>query len=226
MDMPRLLETMRRQWGFVHVSPLAAGIGRAFLPGGARQFVLANPIDAVAQSPVAVESNRHFLYVGHLLPEKGCLDLAEAARSFDVAFMGAGPSARAITRINPRARLLRPGGGDEVNAALGGCRALVLPSLWYETFGLVVAEALSRGVPVIISDRVGAGAMVNHGLNGLVYQAGDRHGLRACLARVNRPGRAAAMGRAAYHGYWAVPPTLDAHVDGLIGAYEEMLKAA
>lgn len=33
---------------------------------------------------------------------------------------------------------------------------LVLPSVWNETFGMVVLEALSYGVPVIISDRVGA----------------------------------------------------------------------
>ena len=31
-------------------------------------------------------------------------------------------------------------------------RCLVFPSLWYETFGLVVAEAAARGVPAIVSD--------------------------------------------------------------------------
>lgn len=33
---------------------------------------------------------------------------------------------------------------------------LVAPSLWYETFGFTVLEALSYGVPVIISENVGA----------------------------------------------------------------------
>lgn len=33
---------------------------------------------------------------------------------------------------------------------------LVAPSIWYETFGYTVLEALSYGVPVIISDTVGA----------------------------------------------------------------------
>ena len=33
---------------------------------------------------------------------------------------------------------------------------LVAPSIWYETFGYTVLEALSYGVPIIISDNVGA----------------------------------------------------------------------
>lgn len=33
---------------------------------------------------------------------------------------------------------------------------LIVPSVWYETFGYTVLEALSYGVPVIVSDTVGA----------------------------------------------------------------------
>lgn len=33
---------------------------------------------------------------------------------------------------------------------------VITPSVWYETFGYTVLEALSYGVPVIISDHVGA----------------------------------------------------------------------
>lgn len=33
---------------------------------------------------------------------------------------------------------------------------LIAPSIWYETFGYTVLEALSYGVPVIISGTVGA----------------------------------------------------------------------
>ena len=33
---------------------------------------------------------------------------------------------------------------------------LIAPSIWYETFGFTVLEALSYGVPVIISGTVGA----------------------------------------------------------------------
>jgi glycosyltransferase involved in cell wall biosynthesis len=225
-DLPGLLRRVRQRWGFVHISPLASDIGRSFLPDGARHFILANPIDLAREVPVAVEANDLFLYVGRLLPEKGCLDLAAAGTGQALAFMGEGPLAEPIRQANPAAEILPWGTSAEVGRALARCRALVLPSLWYETFGLVVAEALAKGVPVIVSDRVGAKALVSHGENGLVYPAGDRAALRACLAALGRPGEAARMGAAAHARYWSAPPTVARHADGLLGAYRDMLAAA
>ena len=40
---------------------------------------------------------------------------------------------------------------------------LVAPSIWYETFGFTVLEALSYGVPVIISGNVGAKDILEEG---------------------------------------------------------------
>ena len=37
---------------------------------------------------------------------------------------------------------------------------LVVPSQWYETFGYTVLEALSYGVPVQVTDKVGAKDLV------------------------------------------------------------------
>lgn len=45
---------------------------------------------------------------------------------------------------------------------------LVVPSQWYETFGFTVLEALSYGVPVIVSDKVGAGDLLKSNVVGLV----------------------------------------------------------
>lgn len=40
---------------------------------------------------------------------------------------------------------------------------LIAPSVWYETFGFTVLEALSYGVPVIVSDNVGAKDVIGDG---------------------------------------------------------------
>lgn len=45
---------------------------------------------------------------------------------------------------------------------------LVVPSQWYETFGFTALEALSYGVPVIVSDKVGAGDLIESNAAGLV----------------------------------------------------------
>ena len=45
---------------------------------------------------------------------------------------------------------------------------LVVPSQWYETFGFTVLEALSYGIPVIVTENVGAKDLIIDGLNGLI----------------------------------------------------------
>ena len=47
-------------------------------------------------------------------------------------------------------------GEKEAERIYNNMDLLVLPSIWKETFGMVVLEALSYGVPVIISENVGA----------------------------------------------------------------------
>ena len=47
---------------------------------------------------------------------------------------------------------------------------VILPSLWNETFGFTVLEALSYGVPVIVSSHVGAKDIVDEGKNGFVVE--------------------------------------------------------
>ncbi|MBI2690052.1 MAG: glycosyltransferase [Acidobacteria bacterium] len=43
----------------------------------------------------------------------------------------------------------------DINDVLKNARALAMPSLWYEGFGLIVIEAMLRGLPVIASDSGG-----------------------------------------------------------------------
>jgi glycosyltransferase involved in cell wall biosynthesis len=70
------------------------------------------------------------------------------------------------------------------------CEVLVVPSVATATFrepwGLVVNEAMNRGLAVIASDAVGAaaGGLVRDGETGLVVPAGDVAGLAHALQRV------------------------------------------
>ena len=56
---------------------------------------------------------------------------------------------------------------------------LVAPSIWYETFGYTVLEALSYGVPVIISGTVGAKDILTDGagivLNNITEASSIKH---------------------------------------------------
>ena len=74
------------------------------------------------------------------------------------------------------------------------CDVLVLPSIATATFrepwGLVVNEAMNRGLAVIASDQVGAaaGGLVRDGQNGLLVPAGDSASLAAALQRLAAEG--------------------------------------
>lgn len=46
---------------------------------------------------------------------------------------------------------------------------LIVPSVWYETFSLITLEALSFGVPVLVSNTVGAKDLVAHYASDFIY---------------------------------------------------------
>ena len=73
----------------------------------------------------------------------------------------------------------------EVAAALDEATALVLPSR-SEGMGRVVVEALCRGRPVVASRVGGIPDLVRDGVNGILVEAGDTHGLADALVRVLR----------------------------------------
>jgi glycosyltransferase involved in cell wall biosynthesis len=64
--------------------------------------------------------------------------------------------------------------------ALGDLHVLVLPSV-EEAFGLVVVQALQRGVPCIVSDRVGAKDLIREGETGSEVPFGETGPLMAAL---------------------------------------------
>lgn len=51
---------------------------------------------------------------------------------------------------------------------------LLAPSKWEETFGFTVLEGLSYGIPVIVSNRVGAKDLIEDGRNGYIVEADSK----------------------------------------------------
>lgn len=60
---------------------------------------------------------------------------------------------------------------------------LVLPSVWYETFGFVGLEALSFGIPCLVAKNVGFTDLIESGKTGLVYD-GSEEDLKAKIESV------------------------------------------
>jgi glycosyltransferase involved in cell wall biosynthesis len=211
----------------IHVSEFARSVAQPLLPSRMRQFVVPNPVEVARGRPVAVRDNTDFVLIGRFTAEKGGVLFARAARQAGVraTFLGEGPEEQAIRAANPNARVLPWGPPEKVEEVLSNARALVFPSAWYETSGLVVAEALARGVPAIVSKATGARDLIRDGVNGLLWEPGSFDDLVASLRRLQEDDRAAAMGESAFAMYWADPPSVSVHVDQLLGAYRSILTA-
>jgi len=98
-------------------------------------------------------------------------------------------------------------------------RAVVVPSLWQEAFGLVVVEAMAAGTPPIASGHGSFVELITPGLDGVLFPPGDAEALALVLADVAAdPGRYRAYGDQARLSY-EERFNPDDHVDRLVEIY-------
>jgi glycosyltransferase involved in cell wall biosynthesis len=120
--------------------------------------------------------------------------------------------------LPPERRRVRFNGGYEVSqlaARMARVDWCIVPSVWWETFALVISEAWMFGRPVIASDIGAMGERVRDEVDGLHFTAGDARALAATMRRA-----------ATEEGLWerlsagvSSPPARDAMVDGMVGVY-------
>ena len=87
---------------------------------------------------------------------------------------------------------------DELIQHYDRCDLLLVPSLWQEPFGLVVAEAMARGLPVIASNVGGPAEILTHEINGLLVEAGNEQALALAISQlIKDPEKRKRFGQAA-----------------------------
>jgi glycosyltransferase involved in cell wall biosynthesis len=163
-------------------------------------------------------------YAGRFVPEKGIATLIEAARLTGLPVRLAGPTGSDLGLSIPENVTITPMDGTEaLTAFYRGAHALVVPSLWFETFALVAAEAMAQGVPVIAS-RIGAlRDTVREGKTGLHFQTGDAADLAAMMRRLwDDPTLCRQLGAAA-HADVLSRFNEDVHFARLLDAYDRAL---
>lgn len=150
------------------------------------------------------EATRDFaVYVGRLSEEKGIRTLVEAWRglSMKLVFCGDGPlagfvQANGFTLIQGVAQL-------EAHKLMAQAKFLVLPTECYEAgVPLVIMEALSLSVPLVISRFGAADQYFQNGQNAWVFEPRDGKALRTALEQaIQRPTERAALGAAGRQTY-------------------------
>ncbi len=171
------------------------------------------------------------VFVARLSPEKG-LDTLLAAwaklnRPMRLKVIGDGPLAdrvRAAAAADPRIEYLGRLPLPEVLDVIGGAACLIMPSVWYETFGRTIIEAYAKGTPVLAS-RLGAMAeLVDEGRTGFLFAPGDPDALAAAVARLLADPDALARMRPAARREFEAKYTAGTNYRQLIDIYERALE--
>jgi glycosyltransferase involved in cell wall biosynthesis len=121
---------------------------------------------------------RYAAFAGRFVPEKG-IDVLLAASQLSAVPVQLSRNANSFVTVDlpPTAKVSIDNTPEAVQAFYRGARMVVVPSVWFETFGLVAAEAMALGIPVIAS-RIGALAeLIEHGFDGLLFEPGNAYDL-------------------------------------------------
>jgi len=124
------------------------------------------------------------LFLGRLTEEKGLLVLLAAWEIMEqslskgrLVIAGDGPLAEEVKQRCAgmrRASYIGFQTGEEKRRILRQCRALVVPSVWWEPLGLVLYEAYDYGKPVLAARSGGIVDHVEDGVTGWLHNPGDQ----------------------------------------------------
>ncbi len=131
-------------------------------------------------------------FIGRISPEKGIADVFAISQATAMPVKAWGLMQdescwrRAVARY-PGAQMSYEGflSTDDLQAAIGGCTALLMTPKWTEAFGNVAIEAMACGVPVVAYRRGGPSEIVIDGETGFLVDADDVDAAVAAVGRLN-----------------------------------------
>lgn len=129
--------------------------------------------------PFSQRSN-FVVFVGRLGEEKGVRTLVEAWRQWGenapmLKIVGDGPLRQELEKkaFGLRIQFCGQVSAESAQQQISQARMLILPSEWFEGFPMVVREAFAFGTPVAASNLGPLPTIVQHGINGLVFEASN-----------------------------------------------------
>jgi glycosyltransferase involved in cell wall biosynthesis len=140
------------------------------------------------------EPGEAFLYLGRVIRQKGVTTLiratAQAGKRLLVA--GTGPQLEECqalaAKLGADVTFLGHLHGKQLHDVIGSCRAVVLPSEWYENAPVSVLEAYALGKPVIGARIGGIPELIREDETGVCFESGDVAALATALQSMSSRG--------------------------------------
>ncbi len=126
-----------------------------------------------------LNDKKGYIYVGRLEESKGIFKLLDAWKKLDDKFVltiiGGGDEKQDLTSKYSQSNILFKGkcNREETLQTIAKSKYLIQPSIWYETFGLTIIEAMSLGVPVIGFNIGTRPNFIRNGVNGFLSNGDD-----------------------------------------------------
>jgi glycosyltransferase involved in cell wall biosynthesis len=178
-------------------------------------------------SPPATSRRPYFLYAGRLEKLKGVqtvIPVLRARPDVDLLIAGAGgfePELRALAAGAPNIIFAGKVDAASLDALYRGAVGTIVPSLCYETFGLVVAESFAAGTPVIVRALGSLEEIVRAQGGGTTYRSAEELGRAVDELRSDSElrRRLASEAAAAFRREFSE----EAHLDGYLALARELL---
>ncbi|WP_448699631.1 glycosyltransferase family 4 protein [Mucilaginibacter sp. AW1-3] len=212
---------------FIALSRLSYDVLKPYISKFKSTCFIENPIDVVKKPRVNILKNSKIIYVGRVSVEKGISYFCRAIESLNLTealVVGEGPELNKLTNEHPTINFMGWQSKEQINKILEDVRVLVFPSVLYETYGLVVQEAASCGIPIIISDCTSAREIVTDGDNGLIFKSKNVPDLADKIKRIySDDDLAERLSKNAYDTFWSKDHTLKRYSLSLIDYYHQIL---
>jgi glycosyltransferase involved in cell wall biosynthesis len=165
----------------------------------------------IAMDDASPHDRPYFLFVGRLEKIKGLDDVIPVFREYtgaDLVIAGDGEYAATLKQLaagNPRVRFLGRIAPDALDRYYRHAIALIVPSVCYETFGIILIESMRQGTPVL-ARRIGPfPEIVSRSEGGLLFDGPGElvDAMQRLQSDPESRDQMARQGRAAFLKYWS-----------------------
>lgn len=137
----------------IGISDLSINILSSTLNPNINIYKIYNPIEITCNDEIDASKNYYYLFVGRVCKEKGVNLFCRAITDLNLQgiVVGDGSEKNILEKEYPNIKFTGWKNENEVSEYMKKARCLIFPSLWYEGAPLTPLEALSRGIPCLIS---------------------------------------------------------------------------
>lgn len=209
---------------FISISALTRRICVSLINGSRKVYTVVDPVEINGNQPNKLLENDKYLFMARLSPERGAELFCQAVTDLNLKgiVLGDGYLRKELMEKYPNIEFAGWVTAGDKQFYFKQAKAFVFTSLWYETFGLSVAEARSYGIPCIVPDACAASEQIIDGETGYIFKTGNLDSLKEAITKYENTD-IQSMQNNAINKFIANDWSLKSHIRNLVQVYNEII---